>query len=98
MREAGVSTLDRLRWAALRMRAIISPRGSFTISPSSPARLHEDGDLPRRTQFTQGDTAHLQLPVERTRTTRHLAAVADAGRRGVPRQLGELQTRLEPLF
>src|SRR5579859_7263083 len=85
--------------AALRMRASISPMGSLTMSIApSPARLHEAGNLAGRSQFAQGDTAHLHLAIEGARPPGHQAAVADTGRGRVARQGGELQPRLEPLL
>src|SRR5690606_34903212 len=63
-----------------------------------PARLGQAGDLPQVAQFAHGDPAHLQLAVEGPRTARHFAAVADARRGRVARQLSQLQTSVETLF
>src|ERR1022692_1027462 len=99
MREAGVSTLARLRMAAFLMRAIMSPMGSLTIlKPPSPARLHETRNLAGRAKIAQGDTAHLQFAVEGARTPRHRAAVADAAGGRVARQRRQLQPGVEALF
>src|SRR5690554_3782337 len=65
---------------------------------SLPARLHETRDLAQVTQLTQSDTAHLQLAIEATGTTRDFAAVADADLGGVARQLGQLELGGETLI
>src|SRR4030095_13293809 len=100
MREPGVETLDLLRICALRMRVIRSLMGScvLMLDPPLPAGLHEARHEPLRTELAHGDTAELGLAIDRTRTARQLAAVANAGRRGVARQRCELQRRCEPLL
>src|SRR5688500_6515888 len=81
------------------MRVSMSPSGSFiNISSSSPARLHQARDLAAIAHGAQGDTAHLELAVEAARPAGHLAAVAETGRRRVPRQLGKLQPRREAVL
>src|SRR5262245_5350635 len=99
-REAGVDTFDLLRICALWMRAIMSPSGSFTAMgrPSSPARLDQAGDQALRAEIPQRDARQLELAVVAARTARHLAAIADAGRRRVARQLGKLERGREPLL
>src|SRR5690349_7750767 len=98
--EAGVTTVSRRRSWALRIRVSISPIGSeraiFVLS--LPARLHQARDLPQVAQLAQRDTAHLHLAVVGTRPARDLATIADATRRRVPRQGGELQLRREALL
>src|SRR4029079_314587 len=97
--EPGIETLPLLRICALRMRAIISPIGSLTaICPSSPARLHEAGDQALVAKLAQGDTAQPLLAVIAAWSAGHLAAIADAGGRGIARQFGELQRRREALL
>src|ERR1044072_8038472 len=100
MVEAGVSTLLRLRMAALRMRAIISPRGSVIDirSPPLPAGLDEARNLAVRTEVAPRDPAHLALAGEGARTSRQRAPVAVPGRGRVARQLGELEARFEALL
>src|SRR5215207_1420172 len=98
--EAGVETFDLLRICALWMRAIMSPSGSFKAidRSSSPARLEQARNHALRAEVAEGDAGKLVLAVKRARPSRHLAAVADAVRRGVARQLRELQGRGEPLL
>src|SRR4029453_185620 len=100
MREPGVETLDLLRICALRMRVIRSLMGScvLMLDPPSPAGLHEARNEPLRTELAHRDTAEFRLAVDRARTAGQLAAVANAGRRGVARQCGELQRRGKPLL
>src|ERR1700761_6540535 len=98
MREAGVDTLLLRRSAAFFMRAIMSPMGSFTDIRSSPARLDHARDLAVVGQFTERDTAHLELAIKGARAPGQLAPVADANLGGVARQLGELQPGGEALF
>src|SRR5262245_15882482 len=66
--------------------------------PSSPARLHQTRDQALGTEIPQRDAAHLELAVIGARPPRHGAAVADAGARGVARQLGELERRRETVL
>src|SRR6056297_35907 len=96
--EAGVRTVDLPRIWELRIRVSISPIGSFISLPSSPARFHDTGQLPGRTQIAQRDTGNLEFAVIRMRTPRKLAAVVQPGRRAVARQLRKLQGGAEPLF
>src|SRR5690606_31248236 len=97
--EAGVRTVGLPRIEALRMRASMSPSGSFIdILPSLPARLDHAGDLPLRSEIPERDPRHPQLPVIGAWTARHLAPVVEPGRRRVARKLGQLQPRLEPLL
>src|SRR5262245_52877295 len=98
--EAGVETFDLLRICALWMRAIMSPSGSFNAidRSSSPARLEQARNHPLGPQVPERDAGKLVLAVKGARPPRHLAAVADAGRRGIARQFRELQGRSEPLL
>src|SRR5580700_2893744 len=82
------------------MRVIISPIGSFKfiVARSLPARLDEAGDQALRAEIPHRDAAHLELAVISARAARHLAAVADARRRAVARQCGELEGGLEALL
>src|SRR5690242_5717339 len=95
--EAGDETVPRRRSCALRMRVSISPIGSVRLIVlfSLPARLDHAGDLPKVAELAQRDTAHLELPVVATRTARHFATIADAARRRVARQRGQLELSLE---
>src|SRR5690606_24982986 len=65
---------------------------------SLPARLDQTRDQAQVAQLTQGDTAHLELAIVTTRTTRHFATVANADLGGVARQFGQLEGRLEALL
>src|SRR6201996_6981223 len=98
--EPGVDTLDLARIWALRMRVMRSLIGSCVDiwRSSLPARLHEPGNQALGAEFTQRDAAELVLAIDRARTTGHLAAVADPGRRRIARHFGELQGRREALF
>src|SRR5947209_2119025 len=82
------------------MRVNRSPSGSFRaiVAPSSPARLDQARDQAFRSEIAQRDAAHLELAVERTRTARHLAAIADARARRVARHLGELEGSRETVL
>src|SRR4051812_42202882 len=80
------------------MRAIMSPIGSFTMGPSSPARLHKAGNEAFGAKLAQRDAAEPMLAVIGARPPGHLAAIADAGCGGIARQLGELQGRREALL
>src|SRR5262249_23899049 len=82
------------------MRAIISPSGSFKAiaRPSLPARLQEAPDHALRPQLAPRDAAHLELAVVGLRAAGDDAAVVNARRRRIARQLGELQRRREALF
>src|SRR5215467_2766091 len=97
--EPGIETLDLLRICALRIRAIMSPIGSFTaIAPSSPARLHKARDEAFGAKLAQRDAAQAMLAVIRARTPAELAAVADARLRGIARYFGKLQGGSKTLF
>src|SRR5215831_9356977 len=97
--EPGIETLDLLRICALRIRAIMSPIGSFTaIAPSSPARLHKARDEAFGAKLAQRDAAQAMLAVIRARTPAELAAVADARLRRIARYFGKLQGRSKTLF
>src|SRR6185312_12816533 len=96
----GIETLDLLRICALRMRAIISPIGSFTDISALPlpARLYQARDQAFVAELAQRDTAELVLAVIGARTPRQLAAIADAGAGGIPRQFGKLEGRGETIL
>src|SRR6185503_216521 len=98
--EPGIETLDLLRICALRMRAIISPIGSFTDMSRLPlpARLHEARNQAFVAELTQRDTAELVLAIVGPRAPRQLAAIADAGARGIARQFGKLEGRGETIL
>src|ERR687896_1698846 len=98
--EAGVETFDLLRICALWMRAIISPSGSFKAidRASLPARFDKPRDHALGPEVPERDAGQLVLAIEGPRSSCHFAAVAHAGRRGIARKLGELQSRGEPLF
>src|SRR5215468_8709521 len=90
--EPGIETLDLLRICALRIRAIMSPIGSFTaIAPSSPARLHKARNEAFGAKLAQRDTAQAMLAVIGARTAAKLAPIAYARPGGVARQLGKLE-------
>src|SRR5215475_15335636 len=99
-REAGVETFDLLRICALKMRAIISPSGSFKAIArcSLPARLEKARDQALGAEVAQRDTAHLELAVVTLRPAGDLAPIMDARRRRVARQLGKLERRREAFF
>src|SRR5215831_12143406 len=99
-RDAGVDTFDLLRICALWMRAIISPSGSFKAiaRPSLPARLQQARNHALRSELPQCDSAHLELAIVGFRAAGDDAAVVNACRRRIARQLGELQRRREALF
>src|SRR3546814_8936904 len=63
-----------------------------------PARLDHARNLALGGQFAERDARHAELAVIAARTPGHLAAVADARRRRVPRQLGEPELRDEPVL
>src|SRR3984885_8054852 len=98
--EFGLETLLLLRICALRMRERRSPSGSFIgiVRSSSPARLQQAGDQPFRAEVPQRNARQLVLAIIAARPAGHLAAVANAGRRGVARQFGELERRGEAIF
>src|SRR5689334_22186202 len=82
------------------MRVSISPNGSvIDMSVSSlPARLDHAGDLAGRGEFAQGNARKLELAIGAARPSGERAAIAYARRRGVARQLGELELRGETLL
>src|SRR5690242_4303398 len=101
MREAGTVTLSRRADWPLRMRVSKSPTGSvmaMVYGPPLPARLHDTGQGAQRSELPQREARQLELAVHGPRTARDLAPVADARRRGVARQLGELEPGAEALF
>src|SRR5215470_2369912 len=80
------------------MRAIMSPSGSFICPTSLPARLDQARDQALGAEVPQRDARELVLAIKAARPARDLAAIADAGGRGVARQLRELERRREALF
>src|SRR5215475_5571595 len=82
------------------MRAIISPSGSFKAIArfSLPARLEQTRNHALGAEIPKRDAAHLELAVVAFGTTADHAAVVDARRRGVARQLGELERGREPVL
>src|SRR6185369_14613562 len=87
-----METLDLDRICALRMRAIMSPIGSFTaIAAPLPARLHKTRNQAFRTELAQRDTAEFVLTIVRARPARQLAAIADASLRRIARHFGKLK-------
>src|SRR5258707_749346 len=94
-----METLDLARICALRMRAIMSPIGSFTaIAAPSPARLHEAGNQALGTELAQRDTAETMLAVVGARAPGQFAAIANTGRRRIAWQFGKLEGRGETLL
>src|SRR5215472_12651684 len=101
MREAGTVTLSRRAAWPLRIRVSKSPTGSviaMVYGPPLPARLHHAGQGAQRGQLPQRQARELELAIDRARTPGDLAAIADARRRGVARQLGKLEPRAETLL
>src|SRR5215831_667559 len=97
--EPGIETFDLLRICALRIRAIMSPIGSFTaIAPSLPARLHKARNEAFGAKLAQRNAAQTVLAVEGPRPAGQLATIADARTRGIARQFGELECRRKTLF
>src|SRR5262249_11343173 len=82
------------------MRAIISPSGSFIAiaPPSLPAPLDKPRDQPLGAEIPKRDTRQPVLAVVAARAARYLATIANAGRRGVARQLRELKGCRESLL
>src|SRR5215468_4046750 len=78
----------------------MSPSGSFTpiVRSFSPARLEQAGDQPLRAQVPQRDARKPVFAIVAARPARYLAAVADAGRRRIPRHFRELEGGREPLL
>src|SRR6185436_4707301 len=101
MREAGTVTLSRRADWPLRIRVSKSPTGSviaMVYGLPLPARLHDAGQGTRRRQLTQRKARELELAIHGPRMARDLAPIADSRRRGVARQLGELEPRCEPIL
>src|SRR5215472_2972830 len=101
MREAGTVTLSRCACWPLRMRASKSPTGSviaMVYGPPLPARLHDAGQGAQRSELPQRQPRQLELAIHGPWAAGELAAVADTRRRGVARQLGELEPRAEALL
>src|SRR5262249_18021675 len=81
---------------ALRMRVSMSEMGSvmlISVSPL-PARLDHAGDFALERQVAQLVPRQAELAVHAARPAGEGAAVADAHRRGVARQLLQLEARL----
>src|SRR6188508_1858564 len=80
------------------MRVSISPNGSVIgIFEPLPARLSQTGNQAFVAQFPKHDPRQAELAIIAARTTSQFAAVADAGRVAVTRQLGHLEARDEAL-
>src|ERR1700688_3668374 len=76
------------------MRVRRSPSGSFIAIVATlplPARLHETGDQALGAEIPQRDARQFMLAIIAARPAGHLAAVADAGGRGIARHFGKLQ-------
>src|SRR6185312_11161935 len=79
---------------ALRMRVSMSAIGSvMLIAASSPARLDDAGHLAAQRELAQLVAPQAELLVDAPRAARQRAAVAQPGRRGVARQLLQLDPR-----
>src|SRR5512143_2883068 len=88
--DPGIETFDLLRICALRMRAIISPIGSFTaIAPSSPARLHKARNQTFGAKFAQRDTAQAMLAVIGARAAAEFASIAHTRLGRITRQFSQ---------
>src|SRR3954451_6940889 len=98
--EAGEATTAIRACCPLRIRVSMSPKGSLMVIDSDPlpARFEHAGDLARGGQLADGDARQLELAVIAARPARHRAAVANPGRRGIARHLGQLQLCLEALL
>src|SRR5260370_38575097 len=96
--EAGIDTFDLLRICALWIRAIMSPSGSFMAiaRPPSPARLDQARDQPLGAEIPKRGAGEAVLAIKPAGPARYLAAMANAGRRGVARQFRELDRCAEP--
>src|SRR6185312_15617743 len=90
--DPGIETFDLFRICALRIRAIMSPIGSFTIAPSSPARLHKAWNEAFGAKLAQCDTTQAMLTVISARTPTQFAPIANARFRGIARQFSQLQS------
>src|ERR1700690_4489501 len=94
-----METFDLARICALRMRAIMSPIGSLTpLAIPLHARLHEAGNQGLGDEVAQRDAAETMLAVIGARPAGQLAAIANAGGRGVAREFGELEGGGETLL
>src|SRR5882757_7895756 len=101
MREAGAVTLSRRAAWPLRIRVSKSPTGSviaMVYGLPLPARLHDAGQTARRRELTQRKARELEFVIHRARPARDRAAVANARRRGIARQLGKLEPSAEAIF
>src|SRR3954465_15350669 len=101
MREAGTVTLSRRADWPLRMRVSKSPTGSviaMVYGLPLPARLHDAGQCARRGELTQREARELEFAIDRARPAGELAPVADARRRGVARQLRQLDAGCEAVL
>src|SRR5437899_9775629 len=77
----------------------MSPSGSFIAiarSPS-PTRLDQAGDQPLGAKIPKRDARQAVLAIESARSARYLAAIANAGLRGVARQFRKFERCREPL-
>src|SRR5690242_7030027 len=80
------------------MRVSISPRGSVIAMPVLlPARLYDARDQALVGQFPKHDPRQAELAIICPAAASQLAAVADARRISVARQLGHLEPRNETL-
>src|SRR3982750_2952170 len=96
--EAGVR-IESLRacWP-LRMRVSMSPSGSvIAIRIPLPTRLHDTGNQALVGQVPEHDPRQAELAIISARPSGQLAAVADARRVPVARQLRHLETSNQPL-
>src|SRR5882724_11486063 len=101
MREAGAVTLSRRAAWPLRIRVSKSPTGSviaMVYGLPLPARLHDAGQSTRRRELTQRKARELELAIHRARPARDRASVANARRRRIARQLGQLEAGTEAIF
>src|SRR6266404_1856571 len=100
MRDAGTVIVSRRADWPLRMRVSKSPTGSVIMvyGPPLPARLDDAGQSARRRKFSQRQARKLEFAVHGARTARELAPIADARRRRIARQLGELEPGAEALL
>src|SRR5262245_49690248 len=99
--DAGLCTLDNFALCALRMRVSKSPKGSENViflRPPLPARLDHAGNLAGGGQFPQGNTRDLEFSVIAARAPRKLAPVVLTHRRGIARDLRQLQARRKTLL
>src|SRR5262245_45618913 len=88
-------------FCALRMRVSRSPSGSviaMSHGPPLPTRLDHARDLAGRCKLSQRDARQLELAVDAARAAGQLTAIVLAHRRGVARQLGELEARRKALL